>query len=97
MGVPVELIFYTTDACHLCEQAETVLINTPLTSPVPVSVVDISESEDLVSRYGTRIPVLQRSDTNVELDWPFSTADVQRFVEQGPDGSLSSQQEEDPC
>lgn len=79
-GGNVELNFYTTEACHLCEQAEYVLATTPLTSPVPVNVIDISESEDLVERYGMRIPVLQRSDTGVELNWPFAAADVQRLV-----------------
>lgn len=76
----MELIFYTTDGCHLCEQAEQVLMTTPLADPVPVSVVDISESEALVGRYGTRIPVLQRDDTGAELNWPFDGTDVQQFV-----------------
>ena len=76
----MELIFYTTEACELCEQAEAVLINTPLATPVAVEAVDISESEALVERYGLRIPVLQRSDTRAELNWPFNSSDVQRFL-----------------
>lgn len=84
-GSNVELNFYTTAACHLCEQAEYVLATTPLASPVAVNVIDISESEDLVERYGMRIPVLQRSDTGVELNWPFAAAEVQRLVEQAPE------------
>jgi hypothetical protein len=80
----MELTFYTTEACHLCELAEAVLVNTPLASPVPVNVVDISESETLVERYGTRIPVLQRSDDGKELNWPFIVQDVQRFVGHSP-------------
>ena len=87
----MELIFYTTDACHLCELAEAVLINTPLASPVPVEVVDISESEALVERYGTRIPVLQRSDTGEELNWPFTAEDVQHLVIPSPP------EERNPC
>lgn len=77
----MELYFYTTEGCHLCNQAENLLVSTPLAKPVPVSVVDISESEALVKQYGTRIPVLGRSDSAAELNWPFSEQDVQRFVE----------------
>lgn len=76
----MELIFYTTAGCHLCEQAEALLVQVPLPRPVPVSAVDISESTDLVERYGTRIPVLRRSDSGRELNWPFSAEDIQQFV-----------------
>lgn len=86
----MELIFYTTSHCHLCDQAERLLIQTPLATPVPVEVVDISESADLVARYGTRIPVLQRSDNGVELNWPFDGPQIQQFI-----GSCKD--EEDPC
>lgn len=78
--IDMELIFYTTEACHLCELAEAVLVNTPLATPVAVEVVDISESAALVEQYGMRIPVLQRSDDSRELNWPFTPEDVQRFV-----------------
>lgn len=76
----MELTFYTTEGCHLCEEAEALLLQIRLPRPVPVSAIDISESPDLVERYGTRIPVLRRSDSGRELSWPFSTADVQHFV-----------------
>ena len=75
------LIFYTTDHCELCQQAEQVLLRTPLQTPVPVDVVDIAESEALVERYGTRIPVLQREPGGAELGWPFNEADVVKFIE----------------
>lgn len=89
----MELIFYTTEGCHLCSQAEQVLMTTRLAEPVPVNVVDISESEALVERYGTRIPVLQRDDTGAELNWPFDGAQVQHFVTR----PFSRPKEEDPC
>lgn len=66
----MELLFYTTSQCHLCELAEALLVSTPMPEPIPVDVVDIAQSEELVERYGTRIPVLRRNDTGVELDWP---------------------------
>ncbi|MDR9425479.1 MAG: glutaredoxin family protein [Marinobacter sp.] len=77
----MELIFYTTDQCHLCELAEALLVNTPMPEPVPVDVVDIAQSEALVERYGTRIPVLRRNDTGAELDWPFTSDQLQTFLQ----------------
>ncbi|PCM43351.1 glutaredoxin family protein [Marinobacter sp. ANT_B65] len=77
----MELFFYTTSQCHLCELAEALLVNTPMPAPVPVDVVDIAQSEELVQRYGTRIPVLRRSDTGQELDWPFDRDQLLTFLQ----------------
>ena len=76
----MELTFYTTSQCHLCELAEALLVNTPMPEPVPVDAVDIAQSENLVERYGTRIPVLHRSDTGEELDWPFTSDQLTNFL-----------------
>lgn len=77
----MELFFYTTSRCHLCELAESLLVNTPMPEPIPVDVVDIAQSEELVERYGTRIPVLRRSDSGAELDWPFTREDLLTFLQ----------------
>lgn len=77
----MELLFYTTAQCHLCELAEALLISTPLPRPIPVNVVDIAQSEQSVARYGTRIPVLRRSDTGNELDWPFTQDQLLSFLQ----------------
>ncbi|MCW8978833.1 MAG: glutaredoxin family protein [Marinobacter sp.] len=77
----MELLFYTTSQCHLCELAEALLASTPMPEPIPVDVVDIAQSEELVERYGTRIPVLRRNDTGVELDWPFTRDDLLTFLQ----------------
>ena len=74
------LYFYVTDHCELCEQAEAVLVRTPLDTPIPVEVVDIAESEELVEQYGTRIPVLRMEPQGKELDWPFTSEDVIAFL-----------------
>lgn len=76
----MQLLFYTTAQCHLCELAEALLISTPMPQPIPVDVVDIAGSEQLVARYGTRIPVLRRSDTGHELDWPFNRDQLLSFL-----------------
>lgn len=77
----MELYFYTTSQCHLCELAEALLVNTPMPKPIPVDVVDIAQSEALVERYGTRIPVLRRNDTGAELDWPFNRDQLLTFLQ----------------
>lgn len=77
----MQLLFYTTDHCHLCELAEALLMQTPVDPPIPVDVVDIAHSDDLVDRYGTRIPVLRRDDTGQELDWPFTQEELLAFLE----------------
>ncbi len=77
----MELLFYTTSQCHLCDLAEALLVNTPMPVPVPVDAIDIAQSEDLVARYGTRIPVLRRSDTGAELGWPFTRDQLLTFLQ----------------
>jgi len=77
----MELLFYTTAQCHLCELAEALLVNTPIPRPIPVDVIDIAQSEELVTRYGTRIPVLRRSDTGNELSWPFTQDQLLSFLQ----------------
>jgi len=79
-GSELSLTFFTTEGCHLCEQAMDLLVRTPLESPVPVDVVDIAESEILTAVYGTRIPVLRRADTGEELGWPFDENAVIDFL-----------------
>ena len=77
----MELLFYTTPQCHLCELAEALLVSTPMPEPIPVDVVDIAQSEALVERYGTRIPVLRRNDTGAELDCPFTRDQLLTFLQ----------------
>ncbi|WP_077529092.1 glutaredoxin family protein [Vreelandella utahensis] len=80
MSTGTSLYFYITENCELCEQAEQVLVRTPLDTPLPVDVVDISESEELVQQYGERIPVLRMEPQGKELEWPFTSDDVIAFL-----------------
>lgn len=75
------ITFYTTTGCHLCEQAAAILQRAPLSTAIPMEVVDIATSPVLVERYGTRIPVLHRSDNGNELGWPFGEREVLAFLE----------------
>ena len=71
------LNLYSTSHCHLCEQAELILKELNLTS---MKTIDIAEDSLLLQLYGLRIPVLLRLDTNAQLDWPFSVAEVVSFL-----------------
>jgi len=72
-----KLKLYTTASCHLCEKAHQLLRQ--LTLPT-ISLVEIANDDELLARYGTRIPVLQRTDNNTELNWPFTKEQVMAFI-----------------
>lgn len=85
------LYFYTTPGCHLCAEAEALFtqISAQISLPqvIAVELVDIAESAALVTRYGSRIPVLQWAASGGELAWPFSASDLQIFLQKGPEES----------
>lgn len=72
-----KLVLYGTLGCHLCEQAEKLIQS--VTDAV-VSVVEIADDPQLLERYGIRIPVLQRLDTEEELGWPFDAAAIRHWL-----------------
>ena len=41
--------------------------------------IEISDSEPLIKRYGTKVPVIARED-NEEIDWPFSLNELYDFL-----------------
>lgn len=65
----IEVILYTTEGCHLCEQAIE-LINS-LGQSINVSSVEIGDVDSLVERYGMTIPVVELP-SGEQLNWPFS-------------------------
>lgn len=71
------LILYQRDDCHLCDLALDVLA---LARVPEFESVFIDEDEALEARYGTRVPVLHRSDSGAELDWPFDVGQVAAFL-----------------
>lgn len=69
-----KLLLYTTLGCHLCETAEQLMMPALNAQGYQLEKVEISESDELMARYGTRIPVIRRPQRQDELDWPFSEA-----------------------
>lgn len=67
-----ELVLYMTESCHLCEEAEAVILAPAHARGLQLIKVDISTNDALIDRYGLSIPVLAMPERNRELGWPFS-------------------------
>lgn len=76
------LTLYSTDGCHLCERAQALLADISATEPLDWQVVDIAGSDDLIERYGIRIPVLLLDTADYDLGWPFTAEDVRHYLHQ---------------
>jgi len=72
----IDVKLYGTEHCHLCERALEIILK----AGVIVTLIDIVDDNELFEKYCMRIPVLQRSDTLAELDWPFDTTGVLQFL-----------------
>lgn len=72
------LILYSTLGCHLCDLAVEVIARCSEASQKNVRSIDIADDDDLVSRYGVRIPVIAYAGK--ELDWPFTVDDLSIFL-----------------
>jgi hypothetical protein len=75
-----QLVFYTTSHCHLCEQAEVLLLSLKNQYELNWLTVEISNNDRLIKKYGLTIPVIKRSDTQTEINWPFTTNDIIKFI-----------------
>ena len=67
---------YGTPGCHLCDDAERLLAHAGAALRLDWTYIDIALDDELVERYGTRIPVLIINTH--ELNWPFSLLDIHR-------------------
>lgn len=84
------ITLYSTEACHLCENAKLVFQNVAekqrhVDSVVwKLEVVDIAKDEGLFELYGVRIPVLKLKDSSGddggELGWPFDEQQLDSFL-----------------
>ncbi|MDR5897882.1 glutaredoxin family protein [Halomonas vilamensis] len=62
----ITLWLYTTLGCHLCEQLEA-MVHTLANDEVALRHIEISDDDELIARYGVRIPVLVDAE-GFELD-----------------------------
>ena len=69
------VILYTTLGCHLCEEAKALISPLLINTHWQLQEVDIADDDDLMARYGIRIPVLSVPSVG-ELDWPFTIDEI---------------------
>lgn len=80
------LTLYTTAGCHLCEQAEALIRPQLAAERWRLHSVDIAQSDELIERYGVRIPVVAKmaeedpSKVVAELGWPFDAYQFAQFL-----------------
>ena len=68
-----------TSGCHLCDQAEALLVHCLDLSQVEIELIDIAQTDELVTLYGVKIPVLRCLDSQKVLCWPFDEIAVNSF------------------
>ena len=75
------LVLYGTSACHLCELAEDMLLDVQALRPgLQFEKIDIANDDQLIERYGVRIPVLKRLSDGAELGWPFDDFTLREWL-----------------
>lgn len=76
----IQLVLYTTSHCHLCEQAEALLVSLTIQYEITWIPVEIADDNNLIEKYGIRIPVIKRIDNYTEINWPFSREEIIDFI-----------------
>ncbi len=76
-----QFVLYSTSHCHLCEQAEKLLINLQHEYEFQWDIIEISNDAGLIDQYGIRIPVIKCINTNAELNWPFTQNDMMKLIQ----------------
>lgn len=78
----MKLSLYSTWGCHLCEQAEQLLLQAGLAGAV--EIIDIVDEPAVFERYRVHIPVLKVNEQ--ELFWPFELEQIQQLLRQQSSG-----------
>ena len=79
------LILYTRDECELCDKAVELFRHVCVEKPgigecYEIRKVDIRQDKQLEEKFGLCIPVLERTDTNELLYWPFPPSRLREFL-----------------
>jgi hypothetical protein len=78
--LPHYLTLYGTPACHLCDQAEELLVACLPPGTYHLVKVDVAEDDDLLGKYGLLIPVLELEGLVGGLHWPFDRKKLLDFL-----------------
>jgi glutaredoxin len=75
--VPTRLTIYERDGCHLCEEARVMLDQ--FIGPNGYARVDVDTDDDLVVRYGFRVPVIALDGMD-RLEAPITGPDLRTLL-----------------
>ncbi|MCJ8314206.1 MAG: glutaredoxin family protein [Saccharospirillaceae bacterium] len=83
--MPKTFNLYSTDGCHLCEQALELIIT--VNPNIKVTVLDIMDDPTWLETFQIRIPVLEPTtnkllERQAQLDWPFDKQQLLDFFRQ---------------
>lgn len=76
-----QLILLSTLGCHLCELAKQEIEPLLLPLSLVIEEVDIANDEELLKKYGVRIPVIKLAGQSQELGWPFDIQQAAEFLQ----------------
>jgi hypothetical protein len=82
MNQKLHITLYGTAHCHLCEEAESLILQLHNTLPLVLQKIDIMDDAALFEQYQTSIPVLMDNQTNTYLYWPFTSQEIYFFLSQ---------------
>ena len=74
-----DLVMYTGDQCHLCDQAKELLLPIIAINGLNLIETNISSSQKLKKLYGHRIPVLV-FPSGFEKGWPFTANQIKLLI-----------------
>ncbi len=77
MAAPIRLILYERDGCHLCDDLRVLLDE--MIGMDRYARVNIDTDDDLVLRYGFRVPVISLDGAD-RLDAPIEASDLRALV-----------------
>ena len=73
-----QLLLYYTEHCHLCDEAEALLLEAGFAGAY--AKIEIEDQPELLRLYEIHIPVLKRVADDGELYWPFGLRELQAFL-----------------
>lgn len=76
----MKVYLYSTAGCHLCDLAKAILWPLLVKHQFRLAEIEIADDDELIARYGVRIPVLGSPLTERELNWPFNASDIDLFL-----------------
>ena len=72
---------YTTLGCHLCDEAMALIRHLQVEGiDIEIRAIEIADSDDLMSTYGIRIPVVTSNESIGDIGWPFTLEELRIFL-----------------